>query len=668
MAHSVSDNVSLQPLTSRTSFSATCEGNKRTYSSSSPDVVSSQPVGQPCRLAHSKFWRNPLSFGTIVFIGDVLLTLCPCLFLVLAFRALAVDNQPLTSPQGQLVERAAEFGPTLYPIIFAAVCGRLMRTYALWRAEKGEELGILEQLNGSQNLLAAFERAILIPGLGLLSTGIVLLWLLSPIGGQSSLRVLSKGTSTTTGEATLYYFNNTSEEGSVAFQGASAYEDYKGGVSAVFQAALTSLERVKGSDIWGNVKIPVLQYMAHHQHADDGWLEFDEDNYKEPYSALTGLVISGLKDDTDSRFTIESSYFNLTCTGPILFNNSISMEFSGFTEYGAPFIYRENNASLLFQPIPGYANHDIANTYMIDTNYNHSQRTDSETRYNYIYASTNAIIGEYTRAIAAYNCTVGVTYVENDLQCVGRSCRVQRLRPSRRAVPNYSGWPWPVQSVAEDQLLLDWMNTATSIHGGSARTSAIDFYISGSKNPFDNMQPISYHNITGEQMGRRLQSLVNTGWQLSYQGSATVRAPSENLTALDVSIPPFGINSTYYRDGVGYPVATTTAITTSTTGIYVAGRAWVSVTIIVSFVLLFCSIAGMVFKYVYHSPDILGFVSSMTRDNPNFEQIPGSDKMDGLQRARAMKHVRVQIVDVAPWDGGYIVLRSVGRRTATKTP
>lgn len=656
-AHLSTDDVSLQSLPKqRLSSAAYGESGEFLVSPQPSDL---QPIGRPRRPARSKLGQHSQGFRIVVFISDLILTLCPCLFLILAFKALAVANEPITSIQGRTVEQAAKLSPTLFPIMFAAVCGRFMRTYALWRAEKGSALGILEQLNGSQNLIAALERAILIPDLGLLSVGIVLVWLLSPLGGQSSLRVLGRGHSTHANETTVYYFNTTAQGGGPAFGGSSAYSDLQNGLNAVFQATMTSLENTKGRDIWGNIKIPVMQYMTS-QVGSDGWLDFDENTYNAPYSALNGLIISGLRDDTSSNFSVESSYFNLSCTGPKFFNMSVgpAEDFGGFVQYASPFVTRNNNASSLF--VSDSSSTFAWNSYVVDTNYNHTPHSDANPVYNIIYASQYGGQEDQTDIIiAAYNCSVGITYIENDLLCNGKSCQVRRLRPSRKFGPNLSGYPWPSLSISPVYWLLSWMGTATSMTG-SGDASPIDHYISGSNTPFDITQTISYANVTGEQVEKRLQSLVNTGWQLAYQGSATAQAPSENLTALARSEDSATPNWDSGSGGVGYPVGNAVATMTLTTDVFVVHRVWVAVTAIVSIVLLLCGIAGMAFKYVSHSPDILGFVSSMTRDNPNFEHIPGSDRMNGLERARAMRNVQVQIVDVAPWGEGHITLRNVG--------
>lgn len=172
-------------------------------------------------------------------------------------------------------------------------------------------------------------------------------------------------------------------------------------------------------------------------------------------------------------------------------------------------------------------------------------------------------------------------------------------------------------------------------------------------------QDVNYQNVTANEPGKRLQNLVNTCWQLGYQGSATAQEPYSNLTALALLSENDGFTFTSGKQGPDYPIASTMATTVTTRQIFVVHWAWLAVNIVVSFILLFCGISGMVFKYKSHAPDIFGFVSSMTRDNPNFENLPGGDKMDGLERARAMRYVHVQIVDAAPWGEGHITLKNV---------
>ncbi|KAK5946706.1 hypothetical protein PMZ80_000849 [Knufia obscura] len=621
-----------------------------------------KPTTQSAPARH--FWHNPFSLATVMFVGDLFLTLAPCLFLLLSFEALSVDGRPVSSPRGQTVEQAAKLGPTLFPIVFAAIVGRLMKTYALWRAERGASLGILEQLNGSQNLLAALERAVVLPGLGVLSIGVVLLWALSPVGGQSTLRVLVRGQSAAINSTTIYYFNNTGDDYSGLFQGASMYTTYVSALNAVFQATLGSIQRVKGSDIWGNVKIPVLEYMPNYFAGpdEDGWYDFDENNYDSPYSALNGIVVSGLRDGVDTNFTMETSYFNLTCSDPTIFNTAGSENgtLEGFADWAGDLFMRVDTSTQLFNGLYANTSNVGWSSYMVDTNYKSSIHLDSDPIYNIIYASKGVNAGW----IAAYNCTMGNYHVESDILCTNSDCHVRRVRPSKNASWSTRGWPFPNNSTLLSYYLLTWLGTATGQQHPSS-ISPIDFYVSGSDTPFiasiGSAAEISYDNVTGEQFAKRLQSLVNTGWQLGYQNQATAQKPPDNETALALSTNPS--TSSLYDGGVGYTTTATTGTTTSRHDIFIANKAWVTVTVIVAFILLFCGIASMIFKYGSRSPDILGFVSSMTRDNPNFEQIPGGGKLDGLQRARVLRHVRVQIADVQPWDqDGHVTLRNLGAK------
>ncbi|KAK5083679.1 hypothetical protein LTR05_006183 [Lithohypha guttulata] len=167
---------------------------------------------------------------------------------------------------------------------------------------------------------------------------------------------------------------------------------------------------------------------------------------------------------------------------------------------------------------------------------------------------------------------------------------------------------------------------------------------------------LSYRNITGDKVARRLGSLINTAYQASYQLGATAQSPSKDKTALAL-----GLNDTTASEGVGYTTIYTTATTTPTEQVFIANIAWVTVTMAVAVILLLCGVLSMVFRYGTRSPDILGFVSSMTRDDPNFQRIPGGDYLDGLQRARILRHVRVQIVDTRPWDNDGHIQRNLGR-------
>lgn len=72
---------------------------------------------------------------------DIFLGFLPVLFIVLAIFAIRLDDQPI-SEHGNRVIQLSRLGPSIYPIIFAAVAGNLMKRLALWFADRGTTLGV----------------------------------------------------------------------------------------------------------------------------------------------------------------------------------------------------------------------------------------------------------------------------------------------------------------------------------------------------------------------------------------------------------------------------------------------------------------------------------------------------------------------------------------------
>jgi ABC-type sugar transport system permease subunit len=59
--------------------------------------------------------------------------------LVLGITALTLDGKSV-SRWGNNIVRATLLGPSVFPIVFAGLVGRFMRSIALWRAEHGGKL------------------------------------------------------------------------------------------------------------------------------------------------------------------------------------------------------------------------------------------------------------------------------------------------------------------------------------------------------------------------------------------------------------------------------------------------------------------------------------------------------------------------------------------------
>ena len=506
---------------------------------------------------------------------------------------------------------------------------------------------MLEQLVGSQSLAAAVECAISIRNLTFLGTGILLLWALSPLGGQSSLRVLDMRQRSTFGKQLVYYFdvNDTSES---TFMGASAMASASAAMTAIYEACLLAPEKVQSSatDLWSNPKLPFLESIPGYDgnSAPDKWLKV-QDASNVTYSSLTGVMVTGLPPDRSSNFSIQSSYFNLRCSDGAYFaiNSSVNMTedlngyYSGFIDWLGVLGYYVNITEGLFMSGSTW------NSFMVDTNWDLNDFTaPNPDSINLIYASQGD--GPASQ-IAAYNCTIEMSRVEAGIACDQTACRVDRMR--RSLIDTRSPYSTPFNEGHNHYFafFLSWFPLAAgAMHDGVM--SPTDLYIAGSNSPYNSQEQVNspFANVTGKQVSQRLSTLLNTAWQASLATTSIAEAPT-GLAAIAVS------------DG-GYTSANTTADTFLSTPVYVADKVWVSLTAATSITLLLCGIAGMVLKYVAKVPDILGYVSTMTRENLYFEDPVGGDAMDGLERARVLKHVQVQIVDVKPWDKrGYIAFR-----------
>jgi hypothetical protein len=75
---------------------------------------------------------------------------------------------------------------------------------------------------------------------------------------------------------------------------------------------------------------------------------------------------------------------------------------------------------------------------------------------------------------------------------------------------------------------------------------------------------------------------------------------------------------------------------------------WLVIDFIGCAVLLIAAAAAVWLRVYTLAPDILGAISSLTRDNPD---LPGSSTLNGIDRARMLKDVKVRIADVGGQDG-----------------
>jgi hypothetical protein len=609
-----------------------------------PDFDRSWP-SSPKRL-NEWTWMRYAIFGV-----DIILTSLPMIFLVFGICALALDRKPLSSLGNNIIV-GIKFGPTVFPIVFAAIVSRLMRSVAQWKAETGTKLGLLEQLVGSQNLTSAIQRLVLLQRYSPLGFAIVVLWLLSPLGGQSSLRILDTVSTTVLSEAQLHYFDvNFTSIG--AFDGSDALELLGPSVSALFQASLLASKQVKSSpvDLWNNVKIPMIDELSPWTKGISGnpWIDIDQTSSSLVYSSLSGLNVNGLPKRGEALFTIETSYMQLTCgDGKVFYEGNGTGNDSLYT-YVFPDGLQWHNATYPFTaPVLGY---DVSETssFFMDMSYARVFSVTETDPLNLLYGSQ---LDQNTLSMTLYNCTVGTARVEAGISCNGESCTVNRMR--RSTVDTRS--PLVVPFVGGDFWNFCLFIAFATGRPHDAEPAPIDYYVLGSDSPFSpGINSPSFANVTGDMFAKRLSTLINTLWQASLGTRSLALGPSAPWADQYSEF-----SGTFNRN---YFASTTTANISNEVQLYHSERIYIGILLTLTTLLQICAVVGLVLKYMATAPDVLGYVSTQTRDNQHVEVPIGGNVLDGLERARLLGGMKVQIGDVR-WEGkeGHIAFRSVQRR------
>ncbi|KAL4778133.1 hypothetical protein BJX76DRAFT_363018 [Aspergillus varians] len=105
---------------------------------------------------------------------NTILTCLPLLSLALAISVIVVHGREVSEHRDVVIQET-RLGPTVFPIIFAAIVSSMMRSYALWKAQNGAALGLIEQLNGSPSFAGTIELAIFVRARDFLLIPILLL-------------------------------------------------------------------------------------------------------------------------------------------------------------------------------------------------------------------------------------------------------------------------------------------------------------------------------------------------------------------------------------------------------------------------------------------------------------------------------------------------------------
>lgn len=169
---------------------------------------------------------------------------------------------------------------------------------------------MLEQLIQSQSFAGSIEAAYGLRDLSVASFAITLLWALSPIGGQSSLRVLSTAAANIQSETSVY--GVTAE--TMRYFGGSAHQvNDQNVINALFSASLLAPDSTRSgpTDTWANIKIPASKYVLDLQ--PNAWRTFDTASGSINYSSLVGVPTWCVPDQGTASFNLNWPIVDTDC-------------------------------------------------------------------------------------------------------------------------------------------------------------------------------------------------------------------------------------------------------------------------------------------------------------------------------------------------------------------
>jgi hypothetical protein len=429
-----------------------------------------------------------------------------------------------------------------------------------------------------------------------------LVWLLSPLGGQSALRLLSEEDKSVHGTDTFHYLNPSAMQDSF-LMGASAANSGRITYTSMFLSALLSSSRYQASsmDLWGNVKIPAWRSVENGTDNGDGWKTVDiSAGQNVTYASLIGIPVAS-EAWSQSTFTIKARQWDVTC-------ESVEEKSRNDTNFG-----------------------NLTSTWRMAYE-NDCKGYPCPFTFKSLDNNQNYSVAE---------CNLSFEYVEANVSCETLSgCRTSSMRILDLFSDNYGesndSFTRSNMITIEASLLPNVDNSGTGAAGARQATNAENWIA----DPWDFMglryDNVDLYKMSPELLGERLTIIWNTFWQSTYATSALGGNLPKNLTTLSEAQAQSNLQF----------LATNAQTLDRTTQIYKTNWQWFTALLVSSIILQIAAYTGLILKYMTLAPDIIGYASSLTLLNPYIPVPTGGTTLHGLERAALLHDLPVKIGDV----------------------
>lgn len=549
--------------------------------------------------------------------------------------------------------------------------------YATWKLEQGTTLGLLEQLMGSRTVASAFSTQVQLRSFNLVGLCLIFIWSLSPIGGQAILHILYTPEKRITSAANITYFNSRQQSYS-APEGRFQATWYSG-FTVLFGSSLLAPTPVKESsmDIWGNVKIPYFSSnMSNSSGADGGWVQISENDGSPTYSSLFGIPIFGMQLG-NTTFNMESSYIRLSCTNlstspiPTLPNGDLQK--NGLISTKSPFVTFEN-ASIVTAWTIGYRGADVT-----------AVKDDSASTYVLPQACPDCLPDSFTglsfpagtlafeefdgfdNATSVF-CTPSQEYVESTIYCL-KTSRIQQCEVTAQRASLLPHMPSQITYLSFPQVALGLSallpNSTPSFGRGNQLQNylydpmSIANIIAGGSSLTNNDGETPLQNVPVDDFADRLGQIINafifaSTWNstpyitgASFNGIEADLVGGNNASFIPASRAD--LTAMIQNQTAAFTVA---GAQTNASQVYLALYPWLVVFLFANFVMLLAAIIGVYYSRKTIVPDYLGFVSSLAKESAFIRMPDVGVNMDGMDKARLVKEMKVRLGDVSEFEGG----------------
>lgn len=434
--------------------------------------------------------------------------------------------------------------------------------------------------------------------------GIIIIWALSPIGGQAALRLLDESQRTVYYNSTIRFLPIEIAQQDTYMSGSDAVVEGWPSYGPTFTTALKTTRKLQNStqDLFGNIKIPVLSEL---DSVPNGTWAVVDYSTEVPYSSLLGIPVAGIPVDGNSTFQILSRYWTVNCP-KLLY----------FPHFGTNPQFNNTNALLTKSP-----------STMVMQSTSKSLDTD--------HGSFNLTsLGENRDASVAY-CDLAYQDVESMVSCQSQDCSVIAMKNTTTPASTKPVSVIPMENTynAIPETTIGYLH-----HASKEESTLLEQWLANPTADFVSFQYSNLSKLDPSTFSRNMQLAYNTFWQSTYGVAYLTGNLSSDLSTYN------NITANPYEETL-YFNSSQASVVRFDGQEYHSNKAFGGILFIISFLLLCEAVASVALRITTLAPDILGYVSSFTRDNP-YLGASGASHLDGLERARALQALMVTIGDV----------------------